>query len=125
MTVPLEPGQTRSVSLIVTDRDTAVAMGSGDVDVLATPRVVALVEGAACAVLAGHLDPGTTSVGVRVELDHLRPTRVGATVTAKAVLTAVDGRKLDFSVSVHEGQDEVARGVHRRVIASRDAFTQI
>ncbi|HUG85426.1 MAG TPA: hotdog domain-containing protein [Euzebya sp.] len=125
MPIELDTGQSRSVSLIVARTDTAAAMGSGDVDVLATPRVVALVEQAACAVLAGQLDPGTTSVGVRIELDHRRPTRIGATVTATAVLTGVDGRKLDFTVRVHEGEDEVASGVHRRVITSRDTFAQI
>ncbi len=115
-------GLAGSVSLTVTADDTAVALRSGDVPVLATPRVVALAEEAACAALEGHLAPGTTSVGVRIELDHLRPTAVGRTVIAAAVLTAVDGRKLDFSLSVQEDGVEVARGVHRRVTAPREAF---
>lgn len=122
MTTTPRTGATASASLTVTAADTAVAVGSGDVEVLATPRVVALAEQAACAVLADQLEAEMTSVGVRVELDHVRPTRIGATVIATAVLTGVAGRKLDFAVSVREGDDEVARGVHRRVIASRDTF---
>jgi fluoroacetyl-CoA thioesterase len=123
---PPVAGLTASVALAVTAADTAIAHGSGDVPVLATPRVVALAEEAACAALAARLEPAATSVGVRVELDHLRPTPVGGTVTATAELTAVDGRKLDFAISVREGRDEdgleVARGTHRRVVAPRDAF---
>lgn len=122
MTDDLRPGLAGSVPLTVTADDTAIALGSGDVPVLGTPRVVALAEEAACAALIGQLDPSQTSVGVRIELDHLRASQVGATVTAAATLTAVDGRKLDFTLSVLEGDVEVARGVHRRVIASRDAF---
>lgn len=122
MTVELRPGLSSSVPLLVTAADTALALGSGDVPVLATPRVVALVEEAACQVLVGHLDPGDTSVGARIALDHLLPTRVGATVTATASLTAVDGRTLDFDVVVHEDDTPVARGVHRRVLAPRASF---
>lgn len=125
MTEPstLPTGLAGSVSLTVTADDTAIAMGSGDVPVLATPRVVALAEEAACAALQGQLDPEMTSVGVRVEVDHLRATQVGATVTAAATLARVEGRKLDFVLSVREGETEVARGVHRRVVARRDAFS--
>lgn len=123
MTADLKPGLAGTVTLIVTPEDTAIAMGSGDVPVLATPRVVALVEEAACLTLAGRLDPDDTSVGARIVVDHLRPTQVGAVVTATATLRAVDGHKLDFDVVVHEDDTPVARGTHRRVIASRSAFT--
>lgn len=122
MTDDLRPGLAGSVPLTVTADDTAIALGSGDVPVLGTPRVVALAEEAACAALIGQLDPAQTSVGVRIELDHLRASQVGATVTAAATLTAVDGRKLDFTLTVLEGDVEVARGAHRRVIADRSAF---
>lgn len=122
--IPTVPtGLAGSVSLTVTADDTAVALRSGDVPVLATPRIVALAEEAAVAALSGQLDPEVTSVGVHIELDHLRPTQVGGTVTAAATLDAVDGRKLDFTVVVLEGDVEVARGAHRRVVAARDAFT--
>lgn len=115
-------GLAGSITLTVTADDTAVALGSGDVPVLGTPRVVALCEEAAVAALQGHLEGDLTSVGVHVEVDHLRPTRVGGTVTAAATLDAVDGRKLDFTLTVLEGDVEVARGAHRRVIAPRASF---
>ncbi|CAN5255791.1 hypothetical protein BH23ACT9_BH23ACT9_29330 [soil metagenome] len=122
MTEDLHTGLAGSVSLTVTAGDTAIALGSGDVPVLGTPRVAALAEEAACAALIGQLDPDTTSVGVRIELDHLTATQVGGTVIAAATLTAVEGRKLDFVLAVREGDVEVARGTHRRVLAPRDAF---
>ncbi len=119
---PIPAGLVGSATLLVTASDTAVALRSGDVEVLGTPRVLALAEQAACAALEGHLPEGITSVGVRVELDHLRPTAVGQTVTAEAILVAVDGRKMDFTLTVLEGEIEVARGTHRRVSAPRSAF---
>ena len=70
----IEPGLAGSVAHTVTSDDTAIALGSGDVPVLATPRAVALVEEAACTALIGHLDPDHTTVGVHIELDHLLPT---------------------------------------------------
>ncbi|MEY2437663.1 MAG: fluoroacetyl-CoA thioesterase, partial [Acidimicrobiaceae bacterium] len=75
--MPLEPGLAGDVAIIVSDDDTAVALGSGEVLVLATPRVVCLVEQATVKALDGRLDPGTTHVGMRVQLDHLAPTAVG------------------------------------------------
>lgn len=122
----LRAGLTADVALTVGEQDTAVALGSGDVPVLATPRVVALVEQAAVAAVAGRLPGGATSVGTRVELDHLRATHLGASVTATATLTEAAGRRLDFTVSVVEqtadGPVEVARGTHRRVVVDRETF---
>jgi fluoroacetyl-CoA thioesterase len=122
MTTDLDPGLVGSVSLTVTDEDTAIALRSGDVPVLGTPRVVALAEEAACAALRGRLDADVTSVGVRIELDHRKATPVGGVVVAAATLDAVDGRKLDFTLSVKEGEEIIASGTHRRVIAQRSAF---
>ena len=90
------------VRLRVTDADTARALGSGSVDVLGTPRVVALVEEAACRALDGRLDEGSTSVGMRVRIDHLLPTPVGGEVVAEAVLERVEGRRLTFTVSASD-----------------------
>jgi len=84
--VNLATGLRGEARLRVTDGDTARALGSGSVDVLGTPRVVALVEEAACRALDNRLDDGTTSVGMRVRVDHLLPTPVGAEVVAEAVL---------------------------------------
>lgn len=120
--VKLEPGRRGEVTLVVGDADTAVALGSGDVAVLATPRVVALVEQAAVAALDGALPVGSTSVGMRVQLDHLRPTAVGVTVVADAVLERIEGRRLVFTVSVSDPGGLVAAGRVTRVLVEVERF---
>jgi fluoroacetyl-CoA thioesterase len=116
------PGRRAKVELTVGEADTALAMGSGDVPVLATPRVLALAEQAAVQAIGTCLPEGKTSVGSWVELEHLTPTRVGATVVAEAVLLGVHGRRLEFTIAVREGDEEVAHVRHRRVIVSRARF---
>lgn len=118
----LAAGLSASVTLNVTDADTAYALGSGDVPVLATPRVLALAEAATVAVVTGHLPAGDTTVGTRVELDHRAATPVGRTVTAEARLTTVDGRRLVFDVAVHDGRGTVAEGRIERVVVDRERF---
>ncbi|WP_320065373.1 thioesterase family protein [Micromonospora sp. RTGN7] len=121
---PFAPGLAARVELTVTDADTAQAVGSGDVPVLGTPRVLALVEAATVAATAGDMPPGRTTVGLRVELDHLAPTPVGRTVVAHARLTDVDGRRLRFEVSVTDGGEAVARGRVDRVLVDRQRFVE-
>jgi predicted thioesterase len=118
----LRPGLAARVELTVTEADTAAALGSGDVPVLATPRVLALAEAATVAATAGELPAGSTTVGTRVELAHLAATAVGRTVVAEAILSDVDGRRLGFTVSVRDGDDVAARGRVERVIVDREAF---
>jgi fluoroacetyl-CoA thioesterase len=115
-------GLTASVELTVTAADTAESLGSGDVPVLATPRVVALVEAATVAAIAGHLAEGQTTVGTRVELDHHAASLVGATVVAEARLATVDGRALGFEVVLHEGATVAAQGRVERVLVDRERF---
>ena len=102
--------------------DTAVEIGSGDVPVLATPRLVALFETAAVNALAGKLPDDMTSVGASVSVDHLAPSRIGAMVTATAVLEAVDGVALEFALEATEGDTVVATGSHTRIIVEREKF---
>ncbi len=118
----IEPGLSGRVVLTVGDADSAIAMGSGDVAVLATPRVVALMEAAAVVAIEGALPIGFTSVGSRIEVDHLAPTAVGAEVVAHAVVTGVEGRSVCFDVTVDEGNPTVARGSHVRVVVERERF---
>jgi predicted thioesterase len=118
----LLPGLTARVELTVAEADTAVALRSGDVPVLATPRVLALVEEATVAASAPALPPGATSVGTRVELAHLSATPVGRTVAAEATLSTVDGRQLVFAVEVRDGDVLAARGVVERVVVDRERF---
>lgn len=119
------PGRRSTVTLEVTDSDTALAMRSGDVPVLATPRVLALAEQAAVDALGDCLPEGKTSVGSWVELEHLVPTHVGETVRAEAVLLGVHGRRLEFSITVTVDGAEVAHLRHHRVVAGRHRFLQV
>lgn len=118
----MEAGRTARVELVVGEADTAVAMGSGDVAVLATPRVLALAEEASLAALDGSLEEGLTTVGSYAEVEHLVPTHVGASIVAEATLEQVNGRSLAFAVVVREGDAEVARVRHRRAIVRRSRF---
>jgi fluoroacetyl-CoA thioesterase len=116
------PGLSARVELTVTDADTAQSLGSGDVPVLGTPRVLALAEAATVAATARHMPGGVTTVGSRAEVDHLAPTPVGRLVTAKATLTKVDGRKLHFDVSIEDGSQVVAEVRIERVLLDRQQF---
>lgn len=120
----LPPGLTGQVALTVTDSDTAQAVGSGDVPVLGTPRVLALAEAATVAATARRMPTDTTTVGTRVQLDHRAPTPVGRTVVAHAELTAVDGNRLVFAVSVTEGDTVVAKGTVERALVDRHRFVE-
>lgn len=122
--MPLEPGLSARVTLVVGDADTAVAVGTGDVPVLATPRVVTLAEAASVEAVREGLEPGTTTVGYRVQLDHLAPTPVGGTVEAEAMLEAVEGRRLTFRVSVSDRHGLVAAGRITRVVVERTRFME-
>ncbi len=116
------PGLRAVIDHTVAEPDTAVALGSGDVPVLGTPRVLALAERATVAACAGALDPGATSVGTRVELDHLAASPVGATVRVTAELERVEGRRLEFAVELRDMGRLTARGRITRVLVDRDAF---
>lgn len=122
--MPPRPGLSAVVSLLVTDADTALAIRSGDVAVLATPRVVALAEEAAVRSLDGALAAGTTTVGYRVQLDHLAPTVPGTTVQAEATLETIEGRRLTFRVAVTDHRGLVAAGRITRVSVERDRFME-
>ena len=122
--VDVQPGLAATIELSVKEGDTAEALRSGDVPILATPRVVALAEEAAVAALAGHLDEKATTVGQRVQLDHLLPIPVGRSVRAEAKLESVEGRRLVFIVSVTADRGLVAAGRIHRVIVNRDRFLE-
>jgi fluoroacetyl-CoA thioesterase len=120
--VTLTPGLRGTVTHIVTDAMTAIALHSGDVAVLGTPAVLAMIEEAAVLALAGVLADGTTSVGSWVELEHLAPSHSGATIVATATLERVDDKRLEFTAEAHDGNTLIARAKHRRVIVDREHF---
>jgi predicted thioesterase len=110
------------VSLVVIEVDTALALGSGDVPVLATPRLIALCEEAACLAVDGMLGDGHTSVGVRVQFDHLAPVRTGSEIVAEATLEKVEGRRLVFTVTATDAAGLVGAGKLTRVVVERRGF---
>jgi predicted thioesterase len=120
--MPASPGLVGVAKLEVSDGDTAVAMRSGEVAVLATPRVVALAEEASVSALTGHLAAGETSVGMRVQLDHLNPSAVGSHVRAEATLEQVEGRRLTFKVAIEDERGLVAAGKVTRVVVDVERF---
>ncbi len=120
----LEPGLEATVEENVTEEMTAERLGSGDVPVLGTPAVLALVEAAAVAAVSEELEAAQTTVGSSVELDHVAPTLIGATIAASAGLIEVEGRRLLFSFEVTDPAGPIARGTHRRVIVDRERFLE-
>ncbi|WP_221326568.1 thioesterase family protein [Actinoplanes sp. L3-i22] len=116
------PGMGARVELTVTDADTAQSVGSGDVPVLATPRVLALAEAATVATTARKMPGGITSVGTRAQVEHRAPTPLGRTVVAQATLVRVDGRTLYFDVTVRDGERVVAEVRVERVLLDRQKF---
>lgn len=120
--MPIAPGASAEAELVVTDADTAVAAGSGDVPVLATPRLIALCEEATVAAVTADLPEGMTTVGARVDFEHLAPTAIGSRVRARAVLTRVEGRTLTFSIEAADDAGAIGRGMVVRVAVDRERF---
>lgn len=122
--MPLSPGLHGSAKLVVTNEDTAVALGSGEVPVLGSPRLIALMEEAAVTAVGDRLPPGQTTVGMRVQVDHLAPTNVGSAVSAEATLEKVEGRRLTFTVSATDQCGLVAAGKVTRVVVETARFLE-
>ena len=118
----LNPGIKGSASVAVTAANTAAAMGSGELNVFATPALAALVEKACWQSVAPELDPGCGTVGTKLELAHNAPTPVGMMVRCESELTAVDGRKLTFSAVMYDDAGEVGRATHERFIIQNEKF---
>jgi len=115
-------GDSATLTFTVTDGDTAIAMESGDVPVLGTPRLIAWCEAATCEAIAAGLDDGTTTVGFQIRLDHLSPTPVGAAVNVTATVSEVDGRSITFAVSATDDDGNAANGTITRVVVDRSRF---
>lgn len=120
--VPPMPGLRGHATHTVTDADTALSLRSGDVPVLGTPRLVALLEEATMVALEGTLDYGETSVGMRINVDHVAPVAPGTSLKAEAVLDAVEGRRLNFVTTARAGDIEVARASITRVVVETQRF---
>ena len=120
----VEVGITGSAEALVERADTAQEVGSGSLLVYATPCMVALMEGAACNALEGKLAEGETSVGTRMDVQHLAATPVGMEVRAESRLTAVDGRRLTFEITAFDEAGEIGKATHERVIVKTERFLE-
>lgn len=115
-------GATATLGFTVHESDTAVALGSGDVAVLGTPRLVAWCEAATVAAVENGLEAGQTTVGTTVSIDHLAPTAVGGAVTVMATVSTVDGRQITFDVTAADDRGPIGRGAVTRVVVDRERF---
>jgi predicted thioesterase len=124
MTIMIPLNASAQRSLAVEKEHTAMEIGSGNLDVLATPMLIALMEAAALAAVQEFLPPGFTTVGVKVDMEHLRATPRGETVTAEAVLARREERALDFTVEARDRFGVVGQGFHRRYIIEERKFLE-
>ncbi len=120
--MPILTGLAAQQTFTVTDDDTAAALGSGDLPVLGTPRLLAWCEAATCAALATELTDDETSVGTRVSLEHLAPSPVGRVLEVTASVAHVDGRLVRFTVAATDGGKLVGSGEVTRVVVDRSRF---
>lgn len=118
----LEIGLSYTRTKAVEEHHLAVNMGSGDLRVLATPAMLALMEEAAMCAVAPHLPEGSTTVGGHIASSHLKPTAHGCNVSATATLVAVEGRKLTFAVKAYDEAGVIGEGEHLRFIVDREKF---
>ncbi len=118
----IEVGQSSTLVRVVGADDTAIALGSGDLAVLATPRAIAWCESATLEAVSGSIPEHQTTVGARVEFDHLAPSVIGAEVVVTARVTAVTGRRVVFEVDAVEAGRMIGRGIVRRVVVDRRGF---
>ena len=118
----IEIGQKYVSELVVTDAVTAIALGSGDMPVLATPAMMALMENAAMLAVRDSLPEGCTTVGGHIESSHLKPTKVGEKVEAVAEVVKVDGKKIFFKVAAYCGDALLGEGMHLRFVVDREKF---
>ena len=108
--------------LTVSEAITAIQVGSGDMPVLATPMMMALMENAAMLAVNDELPEGCTTVGGHIESSHLKPSKIGDKVSATAEVTKVDGKKIEFKISAYSGDVLLGEGTHLRFIVDRERF---
>jgi len=120
----LETGIKIENSVLVTENNTAKAVGSGSLPVFATPALAALAEETACMLLEGKLEEGTTTVGSMLGIKHLAPTPVGMTVKCICTLTEAEGRRLAFTMELFDGAGKIGEVQHERFIVRVKSFME-
>ena len=107
---------------VVSSANTALTLGSGDMEVFATPAMVALMENAAMLAVKDYLPEGSATVGTQINTSHIKASPLGATITASATLNAVEGRRLEFDVKAWDEKGVIGEGTHTRFIVDRERF---
>ena len=118
----IEVGLKYESQTVVSTTNTANTLGSGDMEVFATPAMIALMENAAMMAVAPHLDEGTSTVGIEMATSHIKASPIGATITASAELISAEGRKLSFKVKAWDEQGVIGEGNHTRFVVDRERF---
>ena len=118
----IEIGTKHTSTTVVDHTNVASAVGSGGLDVFATPSMVALMEHAAMTAVAPFLAEGDTTVGGHIATSHTAPSPIGATIEAEAVVTAVEGRKIEFEVEARCGGQVIGKGTHLRFVVNAAKF---
>lgn len=118
----MEKGIKYTMERTVTEELTAKRVGSGTLDVFATPAMIALIEETAWRSVAGQLEPGQGTVGISLNVEHVAPTPLGMKVVCETELVEVDGRKLKFNVSVSDACGLIGCGTHERFIINEEKF---
>ena len=120
----ISAGISGTAEIIVSENELAVTVGSGSLEVFATPCMIALMENSACNCLSDYSEDGETTVGTEINVRHLSATPVGMKVTAEAVLTEVNGREFVFDVRAYDEAGIIGEGTHKRFLVKAEKFTQ-
>ena len=117
-------GLQKELEYIVTNNDTAKTVGSGTLEVLATPRLVALVENVAMSLVQENLEDGKTTVGAKVDVSHIAATPVGMKINIVAKVVKVDGRRIVFYITAYDEKEKILEGIHERCIITVEKFVE-
>lgn len=118
----IETGKTYTQDMIVGLKDTAFAHGSGNLEVFATPALVALMENTAVKCLLGTLDDHSDTVGIEINVKHTKATAVGKKVSCSAKITEIDGRRIRFEIEARDEKDTIGHAIHDRFVINPEKF---
>lgn len=118
----IQVGQSATATVTVTEANIAKTMKSGALEVFATPAMCALMEEAAQAAVQSELNDGEGTVGISLSISHDAPSPIGATITATATVTAVEGRKISFTIEASDGIGTIGKGTHERFVINNEKF---
>lgn len=122
MELDIKTGINKTLEQVVERKDTAAEYGSGLVEVFATPAMIALMEKTAMQAVAGQLPEGANTVGMHLDVRHLKPTPIGRKVTCQATLMEAEGRKLKFQVEAWDEEGKIGTGTHKRFVIDQEEF---